>query len=810
MAIDRNRACYLLWGVALSAFASPVQAQTPAGTAPAAAGAPAAATTADEIDPDEIVVVGTAGAGTRRQDAAFAVTTVDQAAVQRLSPQSTADLLRVVPGVTVESSGGQNGANIFVRGFPSGGDAQFVTFQNEGVPIFPPPTLSFLENSQLIRFDETLERVEAVRGGTGALFSAGQPGLTINVVQQKGGDELHGVAKISYTDFGVIRGDGVLSGPLGENTTALIGGYYATGNGIRDPQFTAERGGQISGNIRHTFDRGQILVFGRYLDDRGQWLLPIPVVQNGSKITQYPGFDAGIGTLLGRETRRGVLNDGSRVDIADGRGARIGNVGFNVDYEIFDGVRLRDRFSWLGGKADTTGLVPGAISTAGEFAAGYTIAGQPTATIGTLSYANGDGVITDADSLPVVTAGTWTVRKDIDAQVNDFSAEWKSGGNTLTGGFYFAHTATQDVWNLGNNRLLTLEPNARVLNLTLADGRIASRDGFVGGSFFRVDADYDAYDYAFYLTDEWQLTEQLRVDGGIRWQKHTVDGTLRNLDAADLDGNPDTLYDNGNTVFAPGVRRIRYRGDDLAGTVGVNFDFSRQVGAFARYSHGNVFPFFDNLRDGLDQTQTVDSYELGIKATLPYLRIYGTFFHNDFDGLATTQLTNGAPIPSVGGARTNGVELEGVLTPFDGLQLGFAATYLDAKYRNFTSNGGLIDDSGNQVQRQPKWSFRIAPSYERDLTDHIKAAVFSSFYYTGNRFSDVENQQLLPKYIKWDLGAAVTIDKRLTLQVSADNLTDEIGLTEGNPRQIGTQGSGAILARPILGRSFTFSAAYRF
>lgn len=199
-----------------------------------------------------------------------------------------------------------------------------------------------------------------------------------------------------------------------------------------------------------------------------------------------------------------------------------------------------------------------------------------------------------------------------------------------------------------------------------------------------------------------------------------------------------------------------------------------------------------------------------MKATLPYLRVYATFFHNDFDGLATTQLTNGAPIPSVGGARTNGVELEGTLTPFDGFQLGFAATYLDAKYKDFTSNGGLIDDSGNRVQRQPKWSFRIAPSYERAITEHVKAAVFSSFYYTGDRFSDVENQQLLPSYIKWDLGAAVTIDERLRLQVSADNLTDEIGLTEGNPRLIGAQGSGAILARPILGRSFTFSASYKF
>jgi outer membrane receptor protein involved in Fe transport len=199
-----------------------------------------------DYDGEDIVVVGTAGGGTRRQDAAFAVTTLSSDAIARAAPSSTADLLRTVPGVMAESSGGQNGANIFVRGYPSGGDAQFVTFQLAGVPVFPPSTLSFLENSQLIRLDETVQRVEAVRGGTGSLFSNGQPGLTVNVVPRTGGTAFHGLAKASYTDYGEIRGDAWISGPIAEDTGFMIGGYYAQGNGVRDPQFRAEKGGQYS------------------------------------------------------------------------------------------------------------------------------------------------------------------------------------------------------------------------------------------------------------------------------------------------------------------------------------------------------------------------------------------------------------------------------------------------------------------------------------------------------------------------------------------------------------------------------------
>ena len=59
-------------------------------------------------------------------------------------------------------------------------------------------------------------------------------------------------------------------------------------------------------------------------------------------------------------------------------------------------------------------------------------------------------------------------------------------------------------------------------------------------------------------------------------------------------------------------------------------------------------------------------------------------------------------------------------------------------------------------------------------------------------------------------GVTLKVDDRWTFQVYGDNLTDEIGLTEGNPRVIGSQGSGTILARPILGRSFRFTAAYQF
>lgn len=276
-----------------------------------------------------------------------------------------------------------------MRGYPSGGDAEYVTFQTQGVPFFPPPTLSFLENTQLVRIDETVKRIDAVRGGTGSLFSSGQPGLTINLVQREGGERPDALAKLSVTDFGELRMDGFASGKIADRTYAMVGGYYADSHGVRDPRFEAERGGQVTANVRHDFDAGSVLVFGRYLNDVGQWLLSVPVVQNGNDIDDYPGFDAGSGTLAGPETRFGVRNDGSRFDLADGRGAELGNVGGNAEFRLGAGITARDKISYLNGDADTTGLVPG--GTPPQSAAAYAV--SLGGAIRSLTFANGGAAV---------------------------------------------------------------------------------------------------------------------------------------------------------------------------------------------------------------------------------------------------------------------------------------------------------------------------------------------------------------------------------------------------------------------------------
>jgi hypothetical protein len=122
---------------------------------------------------EEVVVTGTATAGgVKKLDASFSITTASLEEIRDVGPSSSADLLKIVPGVWPETSGGESGSNIELAGYPSGSDAPYVTYQINGSPIYPVPTLSFMDNSAQFRIDESVERAEVLQGGPPTVSSA--------------------------------------------------------------------------------------------------------------------------------------------------------------------------------------------------------------------------------------------------------------------------------------------------------------------------------------------------------------------------------------------------------------------------------------------------------------------------------------------------------------------------------------------------------------------------------------------------------------------------------------------------------------
>ncbi|NNC24704.1 Plug domain-containing protein, partial [Salinisphaera sp. USBA-960] len=85
------------------------------------------------------------------------------------APTSVTEAMKSVPGFWVEASGGEASGNTRARGIPVDGFGS-VTLLEDGIPVQHDPALGYLNGDQAFRLDETIERVEVVRGGPSSVF----------------------------------------------------------------------------------------------------------------------------------------------------------------------------------------------------------------------------------------------------------------------------------------------------------------------------------------------------------------------------------------------------------------------------------------------------------------------------------------------------------------------------------------------------------------------------------------------------------------------------------------------------------------
>ena len=91
---------------------------------------------------------------------------------------------------------------------------------------------------------------------------------------------------------------------------------------------------------------------------------------------------------------------------------------------------------------------------------------------------------------------------------------------------------------------------------------------------------------------------------------------------------------------------------------------------------------------------------------------------------------------------------------------------------------------------------------------------FMTYTHVGLRYGDNTNQQVLPPYYTLDAGIVSEIGDHFEVRVQGSNLTNQLGLTEGNARVAVGTGSGISnnleMARPIFGREINVQLRYKF
>jgi outer membrane receptor protein involved in Fe transport len=199
----------------------------------------------------------------------------------------------------------------------------------------------------------------------------------------------------------------------------------------------------------------------------------------------------------------------------------------------------------------------------------------------------------------------------------------------------------------------------------------------------------------------------------------------------------------------------------------------------------------------------VTQYEIGYKTANQYYSAYVNAFYTNFSGISFQQVLTNSVLYSISGSHGKGVEFELAVRPTPNFQVTLSGDYQKSTY---TDNAKI---AGNDVQRQPNLQYRLTPSYRIPLGDN-SVKLYGTFTHIGARWADQENLSYLPAYKTLDVGVLGSIGDKWEVRLSATNLTNELGLTEGNSRLTGAQSSGPINARPIFGRAVEASVMYRF
>lgn len=796
---------------------------------------------------DQIVVTGRAGASDLRKiDTSYAITTLSEETLRLNAPVSTAAVFQNVPGFWVEASGGEASNNVRARGIPLDGFAS-VSIQEDGLTIQHDGALGWLNADQSFRFDETIGRVEAVRGGPASIFSSNSPGGTVNFITRKAGDTAEGLIKVQIGDYGFYRTDFWYGAPLGNGWGLTLGGFYRSDEGVRSPGFAANDGGQIRVGLSREFANGKIDVNYKRIDDNVGFLLPVPLTFDGDgEPAGVPGFDANYGTFAGPDNRllqfRNVGGDFDW-DLSRGTDVSLNQFTAIAEFEIGAGWKLENRARYRDSDIVRNGLFPtGSIETATGFLAtqASAIASVPGATGLRLRYStsgeafdvanqNGNGLIIRGNLLSVsvpLTEFTNDLRVvrtfETGSQTHDVAVGAYVSQFDYSYDRYMA-TSLLEVRDQAR-RLDVVAVGAAGQNLaTLTDNGILRH-----GSLFD-NADVESRVYAFYLSDEWQVTPNLRIDGGLRHERTSIAGAVEGKRTVNL-GDPATIADDAITTGTGAFTPIERDFDGTSWTIGANWQFNDDFGIFGRYTDTVRLPSpsefqgspGDAVRTDIVNTP-IEMFEVGLKLQGENFDLFATAFSSKFDNVrfndAVFNSVTNQFVTRVGyaGTQTIGVELEGRFQPVDWFDVAGAVSFQEPEFENFvfTENVGGQPVSrrfdGNQLIRVPKTQARITPGFNL-LGDRIRLQVPVEYY--SDRFADAANSVKLPAYTVFNLDARFDLTETLSLSLNGTNITNEIGLTEGNPRASqfisGEAGARYFLARPILGQAWRVGATYRF
>ncbi len=827
-----------------SAALAPLAAQAQTATTDAAA--PAAQD--DAADEGQIVVTGQTTPNRPLITSSADITLANRELIDQKAPRSTADLLEMVPGIFVEATAGAVSNNYSVRGLQGGGQ-RFVQLQEDGMPIlYGGGGADFFFDQDL-----TIDRLEAVKGGSSGVLTVNGAGATINFISKAVNHERpEGAVRFTGYNYGLKRADGYYSQPITDKLAFSVGGYFQSSPGVRK-NTNDYTGWRIKGALEYKFDDGgYVRLSAKGGDMKNAYYADQPYRFTNGEPSGVPSLDTQFGNVGGRAfsniavpVSTNAHSSGYReFNYDDGIVSKTWQVRLDFEKPISDSFTLFGHGRYLDYSYDFNGLFPGSgtgnagltsavnyltpgasspindLLTLGQAAfptttrfgiknlrTGQVIGSNQTALLNAL---NGNGFLQrttlnhdaiDAYDLGFNVGGRW----------NFESGSFK---NSLTAGVMYYKTkrnqdqsATASVVNdVRTNSdvydIVALNANNQVIG-TLSDNGLVSYGDWGAGIRSRQDSSL-----SLYVNDEFSIGD-LHIDAGVRWEHDSAtawDGNQAAVNQAVQPGTAGVLTTVGSTwdgTYA--VRKANKKA--VAYTVGANYLITPNFSIYARYANGFQM-------NNVDAITGIELYEAGVRYQMGRLisasaTAFRTNFRNQNYNFAdpvnpTLQSNINADL------RTNGVELNLNVRPVNAFSIDFQGVFQEPKLVNLAINGAnQAGFEGNRPERTPARLFTITPSYK--LPNGL-GEIYGRYKYIGKIYADAGNGVALPSYGVTSVGASFNLSKQLQLSVNADNIFNVIGLTEGNPRQGQTQAitDGYFYARGIVGATYGGTITFKF
>lgn len=784
----------------------------------------------DALGLDEIVVTGVINQKSALESSA-ALTSLKPKRIQDFGAQTTAEIFKNIPGIRVESSGGEGNANIAVRGVPvASGGSKFLQLQEDGLPVLQFGDISFGNSDIFLRYDLNVSRIEALKGGNASTLASNSPAGIINFISKTGSVEGGTIATTMGLDFSSVRTDFEYGSPIGNGVNFHVGGFFREGDGPRNPGYTANKGGQIKANLTKQFKKGYARVYFKYLNDRAISYLPMPVKATGN--ADNPSYESIEGYDLTNQTLQspgfmllsGIDGNGNgrTSNVSDGMHPEVTAVGTEFNFELGNGWRIKQRARLAQISGTFNSPFPAQVADANTIATdlagdGYSLSYANGVNAGTalsssdINNLNGNGLLMRIHSFDVDM-------NNLNNFTNDIFLTKKIGDVKITAGYYKAAQKISMTW-LWQSYLTDVsgEDGPRLMNVASADSSFYSVNGLTAyGVPFWGNCCTRGYDMTYsidapYANVDFDLWDNLVVDASVRYDFGRATGSyLSNYQAqvdVDKDGFISPVEESVTLLNTSTPNIVNYDFNYLSYSLGANYKLDDKKAVYARYSKGGranadrllYSPFITpegKTIDGLSADEISQS-EVGFKYKSGKYSLITTAFYT----VISEQNEEFSKIINKT-FNTYGVELE-TQANFNNFDIIAGATFTQAKINKSINP----DEEGNTPRRVPDLMYNINPTY---TFGNGKANIGLSFVGITKVYSQDDNAVVLPGFLYINGFVGYNIARGLNIRLNSNNLTNTLGFTEMEGDTFTNGGVNYMRARSITGRATTATLTYSF